>query len=246
MKFVTFDLETTGLDKTRDHIIQFAAIKIEDNKIIDSINLYIQPEGNYSITPQAYFKHGITAKFLSDKPYLKDVAKTIIDFFETPDTVSVITYNGTSFDIPFLVAALKSIDIDFSFTGYQCYDAFLEEKRRNGINLENTYLRYKGKTMEESGLTAHDAFSDIKATYSIFYAQQKNNRYEAEKMFGDDNAIAMMEFKGNIVPCFNIGKYKQLSIEFVLTYDKGYLEWCVSNKSSFSDKTKEFIKQYLN
>lgn len=246
MKFIAFDLETTGLDRTKDQIIQFAAIKLEDNKIIEELNMHIKPTGNYAISPQAYIKHGISAKLLEDKPTFDVVAQQIVDFFETPDTVSVITYNGTGFDIPFLVTALKNVGIDFTFLGYKCYDAFLEERRRHGMHLEDVYTRYKGKTMTEAGLTAHDALSDVKATYSIFYAQQKINHYEAEKMFGDDNTIAMMEFRDKIVPCFNIGKYRQLSLDFVKAYDRGYLEWCISDKSNFSEATKKFIAEGLN
>lgn len=246
MKFVAFDLETTGLDRTKDQIIQFAAIKLENNKLVGELNLMIKPTGNYAITPQAYLKHGISAKTLEDKPTLSEVAQQIIEFFETPDTVSVVTYNGTSFDIPFLVNALKNIGVDFTFVGYQCFDAFLEEKRRNGNRLEETYVRYANKTMEEAGLKAHDALSDVKATYSIFYAQQKINPYAAERMFGDDNSISIMEFKGDFVPCFNIGKYRCLSLDFVKAYDRGYLEWCISDKCNFSETTKKFIAEGLN
>ena len=102
-RVVIFDLETTGLDKTKDHIIQFAAMKFEGKKVISELNLQICPEGNFLIKPQAYIKHGISAKELQDKPKLRDVAKQIIDFFETPETVAIGSYNGTSFDIPFLI-----------------------------------------------------------------------------------------------------------------------------------------------
>lgn len=247
MKYVTFDLETTGLDKTKDHIIQFAAIKIDEhNKLIDELNLLIRPEGDYSITPQAFIKHKINAKMLEDKPTFKEVANQIIEFFETPETVSIITYNGTSFDIPFIVAEFERIGIEFSFLNYNCYDAFLEEKERNGINLDKTYLRYKGIDMESAGLVAHDALSDVKATYTIFFAQQKQKRYAPIQMFGDDNVIAIMDFRGTKQPCFNIGKYKQLSIEFVKAYDPGYLTWAVSDKCKFSKSTKEYINKFLN
>lgn len=246
MKYVTFDLETTGLDKTKDQIIQFAAIKTENNTVIDTLNLKIKPEGNYSISPQAYMKHGISAKDLESCPLLKDVTDKIVDFFETPDTVSVLTYNGTSFDIPFLVSALHNIGVEFTFIGYDCYDAFLEEKARNGINLENTYKRYSGRTMEDAGLVAHDALSDVKATYSIFFAQQKRQAYKPIQMFGDDNTIMIMEFRGADVPCFNIGKYKGLSVEFVKAFDAGYLKWCVSDKASFQKNTKEYIQSVID
>ena len=104
---VVFDLETTGLDRTKDSIIQFAAIKMdrETNKLIDSLNLYIQPEGTYNISLQAYFKHGITAKFLSDKPYFRDVYKQILDFIEDCD---LLTYNGCNFDTSASIYAVKN------------------------------------------------------------------------------------------------------------------------------------------
>lgn len=245
MRYVVFDLETTGLDRTKDSIIQFAAIKIEDNKVVDELNLYIQPIGNYSITPQAYIKHGINAKFLADKPTMFDVGVQIRDFFETPATVSIVTYNGTSFDIPFLVSEFAKVGIDFSFLPYKCYDAFLEEKERNGIDLGKTYTRYRGKTMDEAGLEAHNALSDVKATYSVFYAQQKIKNYDPIVMFGDDHAIGLMEFRNEIVPCFTIGKYRQLSVEFIKAFDRGYLQWCISEKCSFSKYTKDYIRSVL-
>ena len=58
--------------------------------------------------------------------------------------------------------------------------------------------------MEDAGLTAHDALSDVKATYSIFLSQQKIKAYGPEKIFGDDNVIMLNVFKDEIVPCFNI------------------------------------------
>ena len=217
MNIVVFDLETTGLDRTKHQIIQFAALKIdtESNKIIDQLNLYIKPFGEYTIDTGAYLKHRISHEFLEDKPYLKDVAKQIVEFIgDNP----LLTYNGNGFDIPFLKCELNKYGFDIEFTTRDCYDAFLEEKRRNGINLENTYLRYKGKSMEEAGLTAHDAFSDIKATYAIFVAQQRKQKYGPEKMYGEDGFIQDMMFLEEMQPCFCIGKYKGISINYVSTH----------------------------
>lgn len=245
MKLVIFDLETTGLDRSKDQIVQFAGLKIdtETNKIVEDLNLYIQPVAPYVIGYAAYLKHKLKPDFLATQPFLKDVAKQIVDFFGD-DSVAILTYNGNGFDIPFLKTELNKYGFDIDFTKRKVYDAFLEEKRRNGITLENTYKRYKGKTMEEAGLTAHDAMSDIKATYAVFYAQQHNKPYEPEHMYGEDNVIVDMDFQGTVQPCFNVGKYRQLSIEFVKQIDKGYLEWC-ANSSGFTQSTKDFIKKYL-
>lgn len=244
MNLVIFDIETTGLDKIKDQIIQFAALKIntDTQKILDSINLYIKPTGPYAISIGAFLKHHISPEFLNDKPYLKDVANDIINFIgDNP----VLTYNGSSFDIPFLKHELNKYGFNIDFTNRDCYDAFLEEKRRNGINLENTYKRYKGKTMEESGLTAHDAFSDIKATYSVFVAQQKNEKYGPEKMYGEDHVIVDVDFNGTYVPCLNIGKYRNVPLDYIAKHDQSYLKWCVSDKCNFMESSKEFIKQYI-
>ena len=131
---VIFDLETTGLDRTKDQIIQFAAIKIDTktNQIVDQKNIYIQPEGNYQITIQAYMKHGIKADFLKDKPHFIDVAQEIYDFFEGCD---ILTYNGNTFDIPFLITEFEKVGITFNILDKNCYDAFLEEYRIKNLQV---------------------------------------------------------------------------------------------------------------
>ena len=244
MIITIFDLETTGLDRAKDQIIQFAAIKIntENWNIIDSISQLIKPNGNYTISLQAYYKHRITPQILKDKPTLQEVAPRILEFFDIDD---ILTYNGNSFDIPFLKNELNKYGFDIDFTKKNCYDAFLEEKRRNGINLENTYKRYKGMTMEEAGLTAHNALSDVKATLSVFIAQQRIQQYNPENMYGEDNSIVDMEFNNEIKPCFNIGKYKGISIECVASFDQNYINWCIGDSCKFMPSTKNYIKQYL-
>ena len=245
MKLVIFDLETTGLDKTKDQIIQFAGMKIDTdtNQVIEQFNQYIQPVGNYTISLGAYFKHGITPEILKDKPHLQNVAPMILKFFSDAD--NILTYNGNSFDIPFLKNELNKYGFDINFTNKNCYDAFLEEKRRNSNTLESTYARYKGKTMEEAGLTAHDAFSDIKATYSVFVAQQRQEGYGPEHIYGEDGVITDMMFLEEMQPCFAFGKYRGISVKYVTEHDQNYLQWCVSDKSNFVQSTKKYLKQFI-
>lgn len=242
---VVFDLETTGLDKQKDYIIQFAAIKVnqETGEIIDSKNLYIKPNGNYTISIQAYFKHGLKPEDLMDKPTLVEVADEILSFFEGCD---ILTYNGCSFDNSFLATELARNNKEFSSLNYNCYDAFLEEKRRNGNQLGQTYQRYTGKTMEEAGLQAHDALSDVKATYEIFKAQQEQQPYGPEHIISDDNFIVEKEFRGQQIECFNVGKYRDLSVEFVASIDQNYLNWCINGQNTISKSTKKFIKKFIN
>lgn len=241
---VVFDLETTGLNKSKDYIIQFAAIKVDANKrkIIDKLNLYIKPTGSYSIGIAAYFKHGIKPEFLEDKPTLKEIAPTIITFFGDCD---VMTYNGKRFDIPFLLIELARNGFTMDFTKRKCWDVFAEEQRRNGNKLTQTFERYFGDTMENKGLKAHDALSDVKASYMVFTKQWENGEYKPEDMFGEDGAIDYMEFRNEMVPCFTLGKYRQISIEFVAQIDQQYLKWCVSDKCDFIKSTKDYISKFI-
>lgn len=240
--FVVFDLETTGLEKDKDQIIQFSAVKFNlSGKIIDSINYQICPDGDYSISIQAYLKHGITPQMLADKPHLIQVADDIISFFGDS---AIVTYNGTSFDIPFLVMALKRVGKVVDFLSRECYDVYAEERRRHGMHLDDVFKRYTGKTMEEAGYPAHDALGDSKATLDIFKLQMEEQEMEPEKMITEDNVIVNSMFQGKEQPCFNIGKYKDLPISYVATIDQGYLTWCVY-KAGFVDTTKNYIRSYL-
>lgn len=241
---VVYDLETTGLDRKKDRIIQFAAIKVDlaTDTIIDSKNIYIQPTGNYGIAIQAYIKHGITPTFLKDKPSFKDVAKEILEFFEGCD---ILTYNGCSFDNQFLMMEFKRVGIEWDPTNFTNFDSFLTERRRNSSSLENVFQKYCGVTMAESGLSAHDALSDVKATYEIFKHQNKIEPVEAELILVADNTIAIMEFKNKMEACFSIGKYKSLPVKLVNKIDPNYIFWVLSDASDFSNSTKNYIKNLL-
>ena len=247
MNIIVFDIETTGLNKNKDQIIQFSAINVnnESGEIIDTINEYIQPKGEYTISLGAYFKHGINVEFLKDKPFMKDVAPKIVEFFGDTEN-AILTYNGVNFDIPFLIIELKRYGYNLDIMNRKIYDALVEERKRNNLTLENTYLRYKGKTMDEDNLTSHNAISDIIATYSIFTEQQKIKKYGPEHIYGEDNLISDQDFLDVNVPCFNYGKYRGVAVEMVAKIDIDYIKWAASEISTFSDSTKEFLKSFLD
>ena len=77
--------------------------------------------------------------------------------------------------------------------------------------------------MAEAGLSAHDALSDVKATYAIFRHQNEIAPVEAEKILVADNTVSLMEFKDNLEPCFTLGKYKSIPVKYVNTIDPSYI-----------------------
>ena len=105
---VFYDLETTGLSKDTDEIIQFAGIKAVPDRlgrfyIMDELSLYIRPHD--PIAEKIETLTGITNGFLKDKPSAKEQLPIISAFLAGAD--SVAGYNNQKFDDPFLSTALE-------------------------------------------------------------------------------------------------------------------------------------------
>lgn len=241
---VALDIETTGLDRKKDHIIQISMVKFnpETYKVLDTYDSYIKPEGSYVINIAAYIKHGIKPQFLNDKPYFKDIVKDIIEFIGDCD---ILSFNGNGFDLPFINLELEKHGYHIDFTTRNCYDCFQTERERYPMTLEGVYNKYMGETMNESGLEAHNSLSDVAATVEIFRKQNAEKPVEPIKIYGDCGLIKDMNFREEIKPCFSYGKYRQLSIELVAQLDQNYLKWAISPKSEFDEDTKKFIKNYI-
>lgn len=242
---VCFDIESTGLDTQKDSIIQISMVKFDKKtyEIVSEYSSYVQPEGDYTIGIGAYLKHGISPEFLKDKPYFVDIATEVFDFMNDSD---ILGYNCISFDMKILSTEFNRVGLTFDFLNRDIYDSFLEEKRRHPNTLEGVYARYNdGKSMEENGLQAHDAMSDVKATINVFKHQQDENEFDAETLITEDNAIANQMFGDSEAVCFTIGKYKGIPISYVAKNDRGYLAWATGPKCNFCKNTKDYINSYL-
>lgn len=240
---VCLDIETTGLDKSKDWIVQLSMIKFDKNTLtlIDTFDEYIRPSQPYVMSIAALAKHRITPAFLRDKPTFIDFKDKILDFLKDEE---LLGYNIINFDAPFLKQEFKRCGIDWNFSNYKIYDSFAEEKRRNGNTLEETFKRYTNKTMEEYGLAAHNSLSDVKATIKVFGEQSKISELKPEEILTEDNFIKIMYFAGKDAECFTHGKYSHVSVEWVAKYDSKYLIWILEN--DFDIKTKEICRKYLN
>lgn len=243
---VVFDIETTGLDKFgQDRIIQFAALKIDRDaatpRIIDTINEYIKPDINYTMSIAAYLKHHIHPDMLVDKPLFKDVAQKIYDFMDGCD---IMTYNGANFDLPFLHTEFKRAGIEWHPTELTHYDIYQEENARHSNKLTDAFERYCGATMEEKGLSAHDAFSDIKACYAVYRHQMETAEVKPTTMLTDDNQLMEVEYNGEKKLAFNFGKYREVPLDILLVVDRQYLQWVLG--TNMCNQTKKIISDLLN
>lgn len=111
-KYVVIDTETTGLNPRYDNLLEIAAIKIDDGKIIDKFNCLISQDDDNSIPEYITNLTGISNSLIKSEGVPKTQA--IKDFSDFVSDSVVVGYN-TSFDINFIYDLQKEINnTDFS------------------------------------------------------------------------------------------------------------------------------------
>ena len=112
---VAFDFETTGLDVQNDYIIQIGLVKFEDRtwKEIDNRVWYVKPATDFTITEEAFSKHGISKEFILEHGVLlSEIWDDVLKFIGDCDMLS---YNGNNYDIPILYYNLLRYNLSFDF-----------------------------------------------------------------------------------------------------------------------------------
>lgn len=233
-EIVALDLETTGLDTTKDKIVQIGAIKFDSKtfEIKDQYSVYIKPTGVFSMNPVAIEKTGLTDDFINKVGVsLPSVWEKIREFIGNCD---ILTYNGNHFDIPMLYSNLKENGLEFDFEGRTYYDAMTIERKRFSMKLENTYKRYTGNELTD----AHDALADVKATIAVFEGQQKVDKDVEDETFTMLSPEGFIKYNDKKELVFTTGKYKDIQTNEVCISDPSYIRWIFNN---FSDITKKNI-----
>lgn len=158
--FTVLDTETTGLELTKSKIISIAAVKVQNFKIIDFYNTFINPE---EVIPDESVKwHGITDEMVRDKPRIGEVLPDFLKFIDT----SVIVGHHVSFDIKMLD---KELDAGF---GCRLNNAWLDTmliysrailKKEDHHTLDHLFEVYKVTCKGR-----HTALGDALATAEVF------------------------------------------------------------------------------
>ena len=99
-----FDLETTGLNISKDKIIEIAILKINPDQTEELYVKRINPE--IPIAPESTEIHGITNEDLKDCPNFQSLGQEIHDFIGEADLAG---YNSNRFDVPFLLEELLKV-----------------------------------------------------------------------------------------------------------------------------------------
>lgn len=265
---IIFDLETTGLDLSKDSIIQISYIKAGLDGSEVSRNIFINPGRPIPALIQELTS--ITDEMVKTAPKFKDIAEELEREFAGCDFAG---YNSNKFDIPMLAEEFLRSGIDFDFSKVRLIDASVIFRKMERRNLAAAYKFYCGRKLEDD-FQAHLADQDTMATWKVLqaeldmYAPEKQEE-EDRKLENDMDVIAEfckpdspnVDFAGRIawgtvkgpdgkpllnpdgserqVEVFNFGKYKDIPVAEVLRRDPGYYSWILSN--DFTLNTKQIL-----
>src|SRR6056297_2536163 len=105
MKELFFDLETTGLDKSKNAIHQIGGIIRIDGKIVEEIDINMRPDSDQVVEERALKVSNLTKEDIMNNPYSQKegyeefvrILDKYVDRFNKKDKMFLCGYNNASF-----------------------------------------------------------------------------------------------------------------------------------------------------
>ncbi len=234
---VFFDLETTGINTTKDRIVEISLLKVFPDGTEEVRTRRINPE--MPIPAQATAIHGITDEDVKDCPTFKQVAKSLADILEGCD---IAGFNSSRFDVPVLSEEFLRAGVDVDFSRRKFIDVQIIYHRKEPRTLAAAYQFYCDKELND----AHSAEADTRATYEVLkgqlakYPDLENDVEFLSKNYSSFNNnvdfAGRMIFDDKGVEVFNFGKHRGRSVEEVLKNEPSYYSWMMDGDFPLNTK----------
>ena len=240
-----FDLETTGIQITKDRIVQIAIIKLLPSGEQIEYNRLVNPE--MTIPEEIVQIHGISNEMVKECPKFFEIAKEVSEFIGDSDLAG---YNSNKFDIPVLAEEFLRCDFNFDLSKRKFIDVQNIFHKMEQRTLAAAYQFYCGKTIEN----AHDALYDTRATLDVFLAQidrysELKNEIDFLSEFSRGSNNELLDFAGRLAinekgeAIYNFGKHKGKTISDVMKSEPGYYGWML--EADFPLYTKQCLKNEM-
>jgi DNA polymerase III subunit epsilon len=236
-----FDLETTGINISVDRIVEISILKVYPNGNKESKTWLVNPEVPISLEVTKI--HGITNDMIKDKPNFKTIASDVKSMINNCDLAG---FNSNKFDIPLLAEELLRSEIDFSLENVLTIDVQNIFHKMEQRTLGAAYQFYCGKSLEN----AHSSSTDTLATFEVLESQiEKYSDLENNVKFLSDfskrgknvDLAGFIKYNEDYIPCFDFGKHKGKTVEYVLENEPGYFGWLLN--ADFPMYTKRVLTQ---
>lgn len=224
-----FDLETTGVNISKDRIVEISVLKVFPNETQESKTWLVNPE--MDIPKEVVAIHGISNEKVANEPTFKEIAKDIHNMIKDSDLGG---FNSNRFDIPLLAEEMLRADVDFDMKNRVAVDVQTIFHKMEKRTLTAAYKFYCDKDLEG----AHSAEADTNATYEVLKAQLE--RYEddlendmkflaefsTQRRFADFAGFISYNKEGEEI--FSFGKHKGKKVTEVLNQEPGYFGWLLN------------------
>ena len=244
------DVETTGTNTRRDHVVQFAASSVTPSGEVTHINEFINPE--MPIPPEVTAIHHITERDVKDKPAFREHAQSLADQLTGHDFVA---YNHR-FDRDVLTAEFERAGVPSPFVNAHWLDPYKIWLHLEPRKLINAVERFTGERPDEA--EAHRANVDVDLAAQALAGQLRRHA-EADLDATSVQILAettaprhpdWLDAEGKIrwrggTARLNFGKHLDVPLQEVLESDRKYLEWMAGDRSNFAGDVKTIISLVL-
>jgi len=244
---VALDTETTGMDPSRDRVVEFAAVKLHPDGRRETFRTLVNPKE--PIPPEAIAIHGISDDSVRDAPTFAETARDILLFLAGSDLTG---YNIARFDLPILRQEFERCEMELPTEGVRVVDAQVIFFNREPRDLSAAVRFYCGRELQG----AHGALPDSEATLDVLLAQVE--RYpdmptDVEGLAAESISaaaeryvdVARRFFWRHGEAHFNFSAHKGKSLREVAESDrdKGFLKWILQR--DFTEDVKMIVRDAL-
>ena len=239
-----FDLETTGVNVSKDRIVEISILKVFPNGNKESFTWRVNPEMKIPAVTTAI--HGISDEMVLNEPTFKELAPKVSELIKNSDLGG---FNSNRFDIPLLAEELLRAEIDFDLKVNQAVDVQTIFHKMEKRTLEAAYKFYCNKDLTN----AHSAEADTMATYEVLKAQLDKDdglendmdylsKFSSHQNFADFAGFIGYNKEGQEIITF--GKHKGKVIEDLFKTEPGYFSWI--QNADFPNYTKKVLRDLKN
>lgn len=165
---VFLDFETTGLDASKNHIIEVGALKIDEEGFETTYQTFVNPP--VSISPKITSITGITDNMVLEAPLIEPVIKALGSFIGS----SKIVAHNADFDLPWLIIACEKYGVNLGAQKVLCTLKWAKKLSEPQKSLGALAKKYR-----IGHANAHRALADAATTkelYFIFEHQSSENQ----------------------------------------------------------------------
>jgi len=165
-RLIVLDTETTGIEPSEGHrIIEVGAVQILDREITSTeFHRYIQPNRKVG---ESVNIHGITDKFLINKPQFNQISDDLLSFIEG----ATLVIHNAPFDLGFLNNELKIIGIKETIEDICTIIDTLElSKQQRPGTMHNLDALCRRFGIDTSARTRHGALLDAQILTKVYLA----------------------------------------------------------------------------